>query len=257
MLTELDDRVLASINLHAVFGALPRLTELVPEAYTLLTGLDVAVTLTLSLARGDQTRLVFRKDGIVAEGQPAGARARLRFRSPAHLNAVVAGMAQPIPIAGFRGLRFLTGVFTPLTCLLGRYLQPDPDDLSDPAFAEASTLLTLHVAATAITVVANEDRAGRFSAAQMSDGDLTIGVGNDLSYRIGVRNHRLRLVPPVQHAPRATFAFADLATAGDVLARRESALACVCDGRITIRGYIPLIDNTSRILDRVGQYLGR
>ncbi|MGN2638468.1 hypothetical protein ACWEKT_19935 [Nocardia takedensis] len=44
--------------------------------------------------------------------------------------------------------------------------------------------------------------------------------------------------------------------AGAILAGRESALACVCDGRIAMRGFIPLVDNTNRILDRVGAYLG-
>ncbi|NIK36531.1 hypothetical protein FHS05_001570 [Microbacterium endophyticum] len=257
MLTDTDDTVLAAINLHAVFGTLPRLVELVPAANSLVAELSSPVTLDLAIVGGIHSRLVFSPDGIEEGGEPRGTRARLYFRSAAHLNAVIAGDAQPIPLAGPRGLRFLTGVFTPLTALLAKYLEPTTEALSDEDFFEASSLLTLNVAVNAITIVANADRSGRFSAAQMADGELDIEVGDSLRYRISVEKHRLTLVPAGASPARAVFGFANLATAGDVIAGRESALACVCDGRIAMRGYIPLVDNTNRILDRVGQYLGK
>ncbi|WP_306207273.1 hypothetical protein [Actinoplanes sp. RD1] len=252
MLTETDDRILAAVNLHAVFGALPRLAELVPEARELLAGLAKPVTLTFKVAGGDSAVLVFRRDGITTGGPRQGTRAALRFRSPAHLNAVVAGKAQPFPLAGPAGLRFLTRVFTPLTDLLGRQLRPEGDEPGD-----VSRLLLLDVATSALVVIANEDRSGRFSAGQMADGDLDIAVGDRLRYRLRVADHRLARIPATDSPARAVFGFADLRTAGDVLAGRESALACAGDGRITMSGYIPLVDNTSRILDRVGHYLGK
>ncbi|GAA1695173.1 hypothetical protein GCM10009808_10450 [Microbacterium sediminicola] len=257
MLTEIDERVHASVNLHAVFGALPRLVELVPAARALTESLDRPVALTFVAAGVGRMTLGFTSGAVIEGATTDAGNVRLLFRSPAHLNAVIAGTAQPIPFAGPRGLKFLTGVFAPMADLLGRYLQPSAADLEDPVFVEAHNLLSLHVAATAITVIANEDHAGKFSAAQMADGDLDIAVGDDLSYRIRVADHRLSLVPASAQPARAVFSFADLATAGDVLGGRESALACVCDGRIAMRGYIPLVDNTSRILDRVGQYLGK
>jgi hypothetical protein len=258
VLTEIDDRVLAAVNLHAVLGALPRLAELAPEAAPLLAGLPGAVTLTARIARGDSARYVFRPEGITAGGEPTGTRATLVFTSAAHANRVLSGAgSSPIPVAGPGGIRFLTSVFTPLTDLLSRYLQPEDADLEDPAFADASRMLLLDVAVSAIAVVANEDRSGRFSANQMPDGELDIAAGDALRYRLRVKGHRLTRVPVSDAPPRAVFGFADLATAGDVLAGRESALACVGDGRIAIRGYIPLVDNASRILDRVGHYLGK
>lgn len=252
MLIGIDERVLASVNLHAVFGALPRLAEVAPEARALLATLRRPVTLTHRIARGDGLRLVFHHDRIVADSTPTGVRASLHYLSPSHLNRVVAGKAQPLPVAGPAGLRFLTRVFVPLTALLERYLTAGDAEISD-----LSRLMLLDVAANAIVVVANEDRSGRFSAQQMSDGDLDIAVGSQLRYRIRVRDHRLTRVPAAGTPARATFGFADLRTAGDVLAGKESALACVGDGRIALSGYIPLVDNTSRILDRVGHYLGK
>ncbi len=256
MLTEIDDRVLASVNLHAVFGALPRLAELAPAAQELLATLDGPVTLTVAVAGGDSTKLLFRPDGISTGTGSAGTRVTLLARSAAHLNKVIDGTAQPIPVAGPAGIRFLTKVFTPLTDLLGSYLQPTDEALADGEFADISRLLLLDVAVSAITVVANQDRSGVYSAANMPDGDLDIAVG-ELRYRLRVRDHRLTPTPATDQPARAVFGFADLRTAGDVLAGRESALNCVGDGRIALQGYIPLVDNASRILDRVGHYLGK
>lgn len=258
MLTEIDDRVLAAVNLHAVLGALPRLVELVPAAAATLAALPGPVTLTARIAAGDRARYVFDADGVVAGGEPRGTRVTLLFTSAGHANAVLSGAgSSPIPVAGPGGIRFLTKVFTPLTDLLSRYLQPTDADLEDPEFADASRMLLLDVAVSAITVVAEHDRSGRFSAGQMTDGDLDITVGDSLRHRLRIRDHHLTRVAVTDDPPRAVFGFVDLRTAGDVLTGRESALACVGDGRIAIRGYVPLVDNTSRILDRVGHYLGK
>jgi hypothetical protein len=255
MLTEIDPRVLTATNLHAVLGSLPRLAALVPEARTILRGVPKPTTLTLVVPGFAPVRYAFSALGIRAT-DAAGRGPTLLFRSPDHANAVLAGRAQPIPLAGPAGIRFLTGVFTPLTDLLSRYLQPGDADLADPAFRRLSTLLTLDVAARAIAVVANEDVSGRFSAAHMPDGDLDLEIGDEVRYRLEVKGHRVRLDDDLSDPPRAVLRFADLDVAGGVITGRDSALACICDGRLAIRGFIPLVDNTSRILDRVGTYLG-
>jgi hypothetical protein len=255
MLTEIDPRVLAATNLRAVLGALPRLAELVPAAHDLLRTIPKPTTLSLVVPSLPIVRYRFTTQGI-SETDAAGSGPTLLFRSAAHANAVIAGTAQPIPVAGPAGIRFLTRVFTPLSDLLGRYLQPSEADLADPAFRRISTLMTLDVAARAIAVVGNEDVSGRFSAAHMPDGDLDLEFGDEVRYRLEVKDHRMRLDDDLSGTPRAALRFADLEVAGGVITGRESALACVCDGRLAMRGFIPLVDNTSRILDRVGAYLG-
>lgn len=255
MLTEIDPRVLAATNLRAVLGSLPRLAELVPEARDILRQVARPTTLTFVVPGLEAVRYAFTDRNI----RPADAGGRgptLLFRSAAHANAVIAGTAQPIPVAGPVGIRFLTKVFTPLSDLLGRYLQPSEADLADPAFRRLSTLMTLDVAARAIAVVGNEDVSGRFSAAHMPDGDLDLEIGDEVRYRLEVKDHRVRLDDDLSGTPRAVLRFADLEVAGGVITGRDSALACVCDGRLAMRGFIPLVDNTSRILDRVGAYLG-
>lgn len=257
MLTDIDERVLAAVNLHAVLGALPRLVELTPAAADLLAReMTRPLTLSLSAPGGLHAHYRFDRAGVTPLSAREGRGPTLLFRSAAHLNAVIAGTAQPIPVAGPAGIRFLTRVFTPLTAMLSAVLRPSAEDLAEPERAERSTLLTLDVAAHAIAVVANEDVSGRFSAAHMPDGDLDFEIGDDIRYRFEVLDHRVRVDPDHTDAPHAALRFADLDVAGGILSGRESALACVSDGRLQMRGFIPLVDNTSRILDRVGTYLG-
>ncbi len=82
MLTETDPRVLATINLRAVLGALPRLAELSAPARALLAGLARPVALTIAVRGVGDLRLVFSADGIVASDTAPGIRARLVVRSP-------------------------------------------------------------------------------------------------------------------------------------------------------------------------------
>ncbi|MFC9473010.1 hypothetical protein ACFTS5_12560 [Nocardia sp. NPDC056952] len=254
MLTELDDRVHAAINLHAVLGALPRLAELDSAAAAVLGTLDRDVTLTLSVLGGPEARYTFTPTSIRPGGRGVGP--RLLFTSSAHLNAVLGGTAKPIPLGGPAGIRFLTKQFAPLSEILAGYLQPASAQAESEDGADIATLLALHISAVAITVVGNEDVSGKFSAEHMPDGDFDLEVGEDIRYRLEVKDHRLRVDHDLTGSPRAALRFADLGVAGAILSGQDSALACMCDGRLTMRGFVPLIDNANRILDRVGAYLG-
>ena len=106
-------------------------------------------------------------------------------------------------------------------------------------------------------LVAAADRSGRYSASRLPDGELAIEVSDTHALRLVARAGTLAFDPsPASSPPRAALAFRDLDVAGDVLAGRVSALACLADGRVAMRGFIPMVDNFSRILDRTGHYLG-
>lgn len=256
MLTDTDPAVLAHINLFAVMGALTVLGDEASEASSLLARVDRSTTVRFRVRGLPERSLTFSPGGIV-DG-PGGERTvTLGLLSPAHLNSLVEGTTQPIPVAGPGGLRFLTAVFAPLTELLGAYLKPSEEALADPTFRRVSTLLTLHVAIAAVAQVANTDRSGRYSAALIPDGPIGVEVGDGPALRLHARGHTLTFDAAPPSAPaRATLTFRDLDVAGDLLAGRTSALACICDGSMGMRGFIPMIDNLSRILDRVGHYLG-
>jgi hypothetical protein len=257
MLTELEPRVSAHINLFAVLGALSVLAERTDEAKAILATVDKPTTVIVKVRGIPDGTYTFSADGVVP-GRANGVRkVTLAFTSPAHFNKMIDGKAQPIPLAGPGGLKFLTGAFAKLADLLSVYLKPTDEALQDPEFLKTSTILTLHVAAAAIAQVANEDRSGRFSAISIPDGDIALEVGDDIDLRLRALDHRLVFDPSTPTTPpRAALRFADLDTAGDILSGRASALGSICDGTLGMRGFIPMVDNVSRILDRVGHYLG-
>jgi len=256
MLTETDPRAASFVNLHAVLGALPELCARVPAAREILATDPRSTSVGFAVRGGPHATLVFADGGVTLVPDRTAATIRLPFRSPAAFNRVIDGTAQPVPVTGLHRVRFLLTVFAPLTALLATYLKPTAEDLADPQFRETSTILTLHVAVAAIAQLANEDRSGRFSAHLLPDGDVALEVTGALAYTLRVADHRVTFLDSPSPHPRAAMTFADLDVAGRLLAGEVSAMACICDGRIAMRGMVSMVDNVNRILDRVGQYLG-
>ena len=197
MLTDLDPRVRAHINLYAVLGALGVLVRRADEARAILETLETPTSVTFTVRGLPSHALTFTQEGVTPGATKGARRITLAFTSADHFNAMIDGAAQPIPLAGPRGIAFLKGPFTELTDLLGLYLKPSTNEMADPRFMETSTVLTLHVAAAAIAQVANEDRSGRFSAASIPDGDIGLEVGDqiDLRLRAGPSPHVRRKHP--------------------------------------------------------------
>lgn len=256
MLTELDPRVTAYVNLNAVLAALPELVRRSPEARAILANDTRPTSLSFAVRGGPHATLRFADGAVEHVPDTTSATIRLPFASPEAFNKVIDGKAQPVPITGLHRVGFLLKVFAPLTEVLTRYLRPSAEDLADATFRETSTILTLFVAAAAIAQVANQDESGRFSASHMPDGDMAMEVTGAVSYTLRVADHHLTFLPEPSPDPRAAMTFASLDVAGQLLSGEASAMACICDGSIAMRGMLPLVDNVNRVLDRVGHYLG-
>ena len=256
MITETDPRVTARINLDAVLATLPELVRLAPEAHAIALRDPRPTSIGFAVRGGPRSVLTFRDGMVEHRAGSAAATILLPFTSPAAFTKVIDGAAQPIPVTGLHRITFLLKVFAPLATLLGRYLKPSEADLADPAFREASTILTLHTATAAVAQVANHDVSGQFSAHLVPDGDVVLEVLGSVSYTLRVADHHFTFVPQATASPRAALTFADLDVAGRLLTGEASAMACICDGSMSMRGMLPMVDNVNRILDRVGQYLG-
>ncbi|WP_282947559.1 hypothetical protein [Cellulomonas endometrii] len=255
MLTDTDPRAAAYVNLYAVLGTLPELVRRVPEARAVLAVDPRPVSLAFVVRGGPRGVLAFSGGDVRVVPDRTVATVVLPFASPEAFNRVVDGTARPVPVTGFHRVPFLLRVLAPLTELLARYLRPSAEDLADPAFRATSTALTLHVAAAAAAQLANEDRSGRFSAHLIPDGDVALEVTGAVDWTLRTAGHRMTFLPDRSPRPRAALTFADLDTAGALLAGRVSAVACLGDGRMAMRGTVSMVDNVNRILDRVGHYL--
>lgn len=254
MLTQKDSKTLAYVNLFAVLGSLENLCEMVPEAQNLIKGYS-PISIGFSVKDGPSATLSFA-DGAckMVEGCDS-CTIKLPFSSCEKFNGLMTGTTKPFPSKGFTKISFLLKVFVPLTDMLSKYLQPTKEDLQDSKFREISTKLTLFTAAAAISQVGNHDRSGKFSAGLMPDGDISIEITDVMGVTVTVKNHLLTTIKKPCEKPRASMAFANLEVAGQLLSGEVSAMACICNGTVSMRGMINMIDNMNRILDRVGQYL--
>ena len=249
-----DTAVLARCNLFGVLGAIPHLLELDPEAAALVAGKNIKVG--FSVKNGPQGTLVIKDGKAEMIKGTKGCSIKLYFPSPEKFNALIDGTGMPIPVSGFHHIGFLLGTFTKLTDILSAYLRPTPEALADPVFFERSTTLMLYVIGRAIVQIGNHDKVGRFSASQITDGKIKLGIGQDLSVAIHCKDHHLMFNPrPDDSGVTSRMVFADLATARDLFDGRINAIAAVGMGQVRVGGMISQVDNVNRILDRVAIYL--
>ena len=105
------DEVMAGINLFGVLRSLQELVALDAESRALVQ--DAELTVEFAVRGGIRGALRF-SGGACAfiEGRADKVDIRLFFLSPAHLNRMVDGKANPIPLKGLFRIGFLTGPFT-------------------------------------------------------------------------------------------------------------------------------------------------
>lgn len=254
MLTQTDSRTMAYVNLFAVLGTLENLCDLVPEARKLLKD-QGPISIGFEVKGGPSATLSFADGGCRITEGCSECTIKLPFSSCEKFNGLIEGTVTPVPSKGFTKLAFLTKTFVPLTELLTKYLKPSKEDLKDDKFREINTKLTLYTAAAAISQIGNVDKSGRFSAGQMPDGDIAIDIKDVMGVTVNVKDHHLTTIKKQCDKPRAVMTFSDLEVTGKLLNGEVSSIACICDGSVSMRGMLNMIDNLNRILDRVGQYL--
>ena len=249
-----DTAVLARCNLFAVLGAIPHLLKLDPEAAALVAGTNIKVG--FSVKNGPKATLIFKNGEAEMVKGTDGCSIKLWFPSADKFNAMIDGKGSPIPVSGFHHLGFLLGAFTKLTDLLSAYLRPEPERLADPVFFERSTTLMLYVIGRAIVQVGNHDKVGRFSASNITDGKIKLGIGDSLAVAIHCKdNHLMFNHTPNDEGVTSQMVFDSLTTARDLFDGRINAIAAVGMGQVRICGMISQVDNVNRILDRVAVYL--
>ena len=246
--------VLARCNLYAVLGAIPHLLYMDPEAAALVKGKNIRVG--FSVKNGPKATLIFRDGQAEMVHGLDNCSIKLWFPSVDKFNAMIDGKGSPIPISGFGHIGFLLGAFTKLTDLLSAYLRPDPERLADPVFFERSTTLMLYVIGRAVVQVGNHDQVGMFSASNITDGKILLGIGQDLAVAIHSKDHHLMFNPfPHDRDVTSRMVFDSLSTARDLFDGRINAIAAVGMGQVRVSGMISQVDNINRILDRVAIYL--
>ncbi len=248
-----DPLVMAHVNMWAVLRTLEPLCELDDSARSLASPRR-PVSIGINVRGGPQATLSFQ-DGACRMTRRNTGQIKLLLPSPEDFNRMVDGEKNPLPYAGFPRLGFLLKNFTALTDLLSAYLRPQPSDLEDRGFFERSTTLLFYLVAGALAAVANNDPLGRISAAAIPDGTIALEIQDGPCAEITARGGHLITRRRKAVSPRAYMIFSDFDAARGLFDGTLEAMSALAAGKIIMKGYIPMIDNLNRVLNRVPVYL--
>ena len=266
--------VQARVYLYGVFRGLEELVHLDEEARRISHGERQAVEFVVPNV--GRATLVFSDQGCrfvpgastdgVPDGGSSAARLpstgdlprvrptiRARFTSPCHFMRMVKDGAAPIPTRGFTRLRFLTGTFTRLTDRLTHFVDLDDDDNRDEA--ETAAFVSAYIAFHALSEVGNFDPEVKDSARAIPDGVLQVEVPDRFALHLEAHAGRLTTYAGAHPHPRCVLWFRDPTSLAEVLHGTLHTYAGIGEGRLGMRGFIPMIDNLNPILGRIGRYL--
>ncbi len=251
-----DSRTLAYINMYAVLGTLENLCELDDKAKEIISTIEKPISVAFDVKNGPSATLTFSKNGCrMDDGVKADCDIKIPVANCDKFNGIIDGKVTPIPTKGLTKVNFLLKTFTALTDRLTEVMRPSEEALKDMDFFRLNTLCTFYTVAVAISQIGNQDAIGKFSASNVVDGDIQIGITNEVYATIRVKDHHMVTIKQAPEKPRAIMEFCDIPLANALFAGTVNSIDHVGNGNITIRGLISMVDNVNRILDRVGLYL--
>lgn len=249
-----DQLTLANINIFAILRNLEDLCELDEECRKLIDGKEI--TIQLSVINGPKALMEFKNGGVKIKNGVGNSHMKLYFKSPSHLNAMIDGTSNPIPIKGFKEIQFLKKEFTQLTNKLSYYLKPNEELLNDSEYFRINTVLTFYAAFMALSQIGNYDPIGKLNASRIPDGVMSIVVMNGgPSVFMEVKEGKLEVKKGIHKSPRAIMEFDSLETANELLNGKVDSYSCIAAEKVRIKGYVPMIDNFNKLLSQVSLYL--
>ena len=251
-----DQRTLAYINMYAVLGTLENLCELDDKSKEILSTLEKPVSLAFDVKNGPSATLTFSKNGCrMDDGVNADCDIKIPVANCEKFNGIIDGKVTPIPTKGLTKINFLLKTFTALTDRLTEVMRPSEEALKDADFFRLNTICTFYTVSVAISQIGNQDAIGKFSASNIVDGDIQIGIKDTVYSTIRVKDNHMITIKQASDKPRAIMEFCDIELANALFAGTVNSIDHVGNGNIVIRGLISMVDNVNRILDRVALYL--
>lgn len=246
----------AHLNLHAVFVNLEDLVLYDEETAAIVKNWNVSLQF---IVRNGPRAYVAIQDGrcTVGRGRYAKPSVVLYFFSPAHLNKMFDGKANPVILKGFTRLGFLLKDFPKLTKRLEYYLKPTPELLKNSAYLALNTRFTLTTAVFAIGELGKYDDACKNATSHMRDGVALMkvlpgGPAAHLEFSHGAVVAR----KGDAEKPMSAIFFKNIKVASEVLNQKLDSFTGVASGLIMPRGQIGMIESIDMMLDRVPAYLG-
>ena len=249
------DLIKANLNLYAVLQNLEDLVAFDPQTAKLVKNWRISIQFTV---KGGPQAFVEFKDGTchVGQGRHPAPSVKLFFTSPDHLNRMMDGKANPIPLRGFTRLGFLTKEFPKATDRLEYFLKPTPERLDDSAYLALNTRMTLNTAAFSVPELARLDPLAKMSAAHIQDGTVVIKILPDgPAAHVSFSKGRIESGKADVERPMAMLLLKNMQIANDFFNGRLDLFTAVAMGDVMIKGQTPMLDALGLILDRVPEYL--
>jgi len=250
-----DQLIKANLNLYAVLKNLEDLVGCDPD--TALRVKNWRVSIAFNVLRGPKAYVEF-KGGVctVGKGRSRSPSVVLFFTSPGHLNRMMDGKANPVPLKGFTRLGFLRNDFTKITEKLEYYLKPTDELLKEPRYLELNTRLTLNTAAFAVEEIGRHDPIGKLATGRAGNGAVNIKIlPNGPAVHVIFLGGAVHAGRGEAENPMALLQMKDWQVANDFLNNRTDPFTAIASGDVIIKGQIPLLESLSSILDRIPHYL--
>lgn len=249
------DLIKANLNLHAVLQNLEDLVAYDPQTAELAK--DWRIAIQFSVKGGPQAFVAFDNGACrVGRGSHPTPSVKLFFTSPGHLNRMMDGKANPIPLKGFTRLGFLAKEFPKATDRLEYFLKPAPDRLEDADYLALNTRMTLNTAAFSVPELAALDPLAQMSAAHIQDGTVLIKILPDgPAAHVSFAGGRIEAGKTEVERPMAKLLLRNMRIANDFFNGRLDLFTAVAVGDVIIKGQTPMLDALGLILDRVPAYL--
>jgi hypothetical protein len=249
----MDNVTKAKINLFAILRNIQDLCELDDFSKDLIKKEKISVS--FNIKEVGCAKLIFKDGKCTFVPDQSKACLKLWFNSPEHFNNLIDGKKTlPIFVNVFK-VGFLLGTFTKLADRMSYFLKADEEMLKDRKIYEINTILTAYTAFFALCQVGNSDEIGKIVAARIVDGDILCGIKDGLQVTLRVKDGHMTALQGASIDPRASMQFADLEFAHDLLNGKTSSYNGLGQGRFAIKGCVAMLDQMSKLLAIVSQYL--
>lgn len=250
----MDNVTKAKINLFAVLRNMQDLCEMDKVAEDLIK--DVNLGVQFIVPKVGKGTLTFKDGRCAFERGNAKAALKLWFLSPEHFNKLIDGEKTiPLFVNAFK-VGFLLNEFSKLADRLSHFLKPTDELLRDEEYFRINTYLTAYAAFFALCEIGNSDEKGIANASRIPDGDIQLAVEGGPSMTISIdKEHKMSARIGTTSDPRAKMTFGSLEVANDILNGKSDIFSNLGSGKFVINGYLPMLDNLSKLLSLVGFYL--
>ncbi|MDR0696902.1 MAG: hypothetical protein LBF68_05115 [Christensenellaceae bacterium] len=250
----------AFVNFYAAIGTLEKFVELDEWAKQQVANINLSIWFNVS--DGPDGLLTFEDGRVNATEYLPGVskkpKIRLYCKSPANFNDVIAKKAMPIPLKGlFQTLKFMgkpDSTFSVLTDEMESIMR-NGKRLDGTDEAELGTKLAFYCMAAALAQIGNHERLGKLAGERMHDGEISIEIKDVAAATIIKADGKLSCKLAKAENPRAFMIFDSLDTASKLINSEIDAMSCLASGQLTMKGFIPMLDDLNKILNIVPKYL--